>query len=50
MAKKRYQYYSKNGIIWTDWFRWDCSSLYPWQLKNKLLNEYKDEDICTSNR
>ena len=40
---KRYQYYSRDGICWTDWFKWDSDSRDPWQLKSsKLRNEYKD--------
>lgn len=38
---KRYQYWSREGIQWTDWFPYD-GERYKWQLKNKLLNEYKD--------
>ncbi len=37
---KRYQYWSKDGIKWTNWF--ECShSDNVWQIKNKLKNEYK---------
>lgn len=43
MTYKRYQFYGKNGIEWTDWFPWNSNSREKWQLKNKLLNEYKDE-------
>lgn len=39
---KRYQYRSKDGIVWTDWFEWNSSIRDKWQLKNKLLNEYKE--------
>lgn len=42
MTLKRYQYWSSNGIVWTDWFPW-TGERYPWQLKNKLKNEYKDD-------
>ena len=49
MIIKRYQYYSKNGIVWTSWFKWDSDIRDPWQLKNKLKNEYKDENICSNN-
>lgn len=38
---KRYQYWSKDGIKWTDWFTCKYSE-EVYQLKNKLLNEYKD--------
>lgn len=41
---KRYQYYSKNGIVWTNWFPVDKSATREkWQVQNKLLNEYKTE-------
>lgn len=40
---KRYQYYSKDGIVWTDWFVYDSEYKEKWQMKNKLLNEYKEE-------
>lgn len=42
----RYQYWSKEGIVWTDWFDYDSDYRPKWQLKNKLLNKY--EDTCTS--
>ena len=42
MTHKRYQYYARDGLHWTDWFKW-TGSKDPWQLKNKLKNEYKDE-------
>jgi len=38
---KRYQYWSKDGIIWTNWFKWDGEKL-PSPFK-KLKVEYKDE-------
>lgn len=40
--QKRYQYWSKDGIEWTEWF--NVSMKTPeekWQVKNKLLNEYR---------
>ena len=43
--QKRYQYYAQDGIKWTKWFK--ISDDYPrdkWQLKNKLLNEYREDD------
>ena len=44
---KRYEYWtSENGKPvkkWTDFFLWDSDNRDPWQLKNKLKNEYKDE-------
>lgn len=39
---KRYQYYTKDGIKWTDFFEWDCDDQPEWQLRGyKLRNEYK---------
>lgn len=49
MIQKRYQYYSKTGIAWTEWFNYrkdngQLSTLQKeekWQVKNKLLNEFR---------
>lgn len=38
---KRFQYFSNSGISWTSWFECKYSD-EKWQLKNKLLNEYKE--------
>lgn len=40
---KRYQYYSLEGIKWTEWFETSEHALgEKWQLKSsKLKNEYK---------
>lgn len=43
MTYKRYEYYTREGKTWTDWFIWNSDNRDPWQLKNKLKNEYKDE-------
>lgn len=40
---KRYQYYTKEGIKWTNWFHTQDTVKEKWQLKNKLRNEYKDD-------
>ena len=40
IMQKRYQYWSKDGIIWTDWFEWDGPKM-PSPFK-KLKVEYKD--------
>ena len=38
---KRYEYWSKNGIKWTKWFKWDGEKLKsPFK---KLKVEYRDE-------
>lgn len=48
MIQKRYQYFSKGGIKWTDWF--DLSNAINieelrqeryWQYKGKLRNEFR---------
>ena len=41
LMKKRYQYWSKNGIVWTDWFDWDGPEM-PSPIK-KLKVEYKED-------
>ena len=48
MILKRYQYYGPNGISWTKWFPYkgdvlELKRTEKWQLKNKLLNQYKEE-------
>ena len=41
MRLKRYQYYSKDGIVWTDWFEVEEYNTEKYQYAKKLLNEYK---------
>ena len=43
MVYKRYEYFTREGKEWTPWFPWDSDVRDPWQLKNKLKNEYKEE-------
>lgn len=43
--QKRYEYWSKEGIVWSQWYNWDGNLMEKWQLKNKLRNEYRDEAI-----
>lgn len=41
---KRYQYFARDGIKWTNWFKVSDTTIEEkWQLKNKLLCEYKTE-------
>ena len=40
---KRYQYFTKDGIAWTDWFLWTSDIDEKWQVSKKLKNEYKEE-------
>lgn len=44
MWYKRYQYYSKEGICWSDWFPFSGKDREPWQVKGKLKNEYRYEE------
>lgn len=38
---KRYQFFGKSGIEWTDWFKTSAKQQEEWQVHNKLKNEYK---------
>ena len=40
MRQKRYQYYSKDGIVWSEWFPYDGPE-ETYQLGKKLKNEYR---------
>lgn len=40
--QKRYEYWSRDGKVWSEWFDYDGEQ-FQWQLKNKLKNEYRDE-------
>ena len=43
--QKRYQYISKQGICWTEWFDYNGPQ-EPWQLKSsKLRNEYRTIEV-----
>jgi len=39
--EKRYEYWSRDGKSWTDWFPWDGEK-YKYQLDKKLKNEYRE--------
>lgn len=42
MWEMRYQYWANDGIRWTRWFPIsEKTERVPWQLKNKLKNEYR---------
>lgn len=49
MIQKRYQFFSKGGVDWTDWFDTlkrdnELNTLnvtQKWQIKGKLLNEFR---------
>ena len=40
--KKRFQYYTRNGIEWSSWFDWDSDYCPKYQLDKhpRILNEY----------
>lgn len=38
--QKRFEYWSSEGKKWTEWFVYDGEK-FPWQMKNKLKNEYR---------
>lgn len=42
--KKHYQYWSREGKKWTNWFEWNSDYQPKYQLEKHptLLNEYKD--------
>lgn len=40
---KRYQMWTRDGLVWSEWFKWTGQDRPKWQLKDKLLNEYKEE-------
>ena len=44
MTYKRYQRWTREGKVWSNWFPWDCSDRPKYQLKPSLLNEYREED------
>lgn len=47
MIQKRYQFFSKGGIKWTDWFDYhrdislEEANKDIWQFKHKLKNEFR---------
>ena len=45
MIQKRYQYLTSQGVKWTPWFDFkkgnSIKGLEKWQVKGKLLNEYR---------
>ena len=46
--KKRYQYWSKDGLVWTKWFDWDSDYMPELQMNDRrtfcrLKNEYKED-------
>ena len=48
---KRYQYWSKDGIKWTNWFKWNSDLRPELQTDNRriisrLRNEYKEITKC----
>lgn len=41
---KKYQYFGKTGIEWTEWFEPMSKQKETWQIHNKLKNEYKTSE------
>lgn len=39
--QKRYEYFTRDGKQWSSWFDYNGDK-FPWQLKNKLRNEYRE--------
>ena len=54
MTLKRYEYWSRDGKVWTDWFKWNSDikpelQLTDRRINSRLFNEYKDEKgLCTN--
>ena len=47
MIFKRYEYWSREGKKWTDWFKWDSNlkpelQLIDRRITSRLRNEYKE--------
>ena len=40
IRQKRYQKFTKNGKVWSEWFNWSGEEP-EWQLKGRLRNEYR---------
>lgn len=40
IKQKRYQYWGKNGLTWSEWFNYDGPE-EPYQFGKKLKNEYR---------
>jgi hypothetical protein len=38
---KRYEYWSREGKVWSKWFPYTSDYCPRWQLDGKLKNEYK---------
>lgn len=55
MIYKRYEYWSKIGKVWSDWFLWKSDLRPELQMEDKrifcrLKNEYKNESIYSNCR
>ena len=51
--KKRFEYWSKEGKVWTDWFDWDTDFKPELQMEDRrifcrLKNEYKEEELLNN--
>lgn len=45
MKIKRYQIWTRDGLKWSAWFKWNGKIEEKWQIKNKQKNEYKNVTI-----
>lgn len=41
MIQKRYEFWSKEGKTWSEWFDWDGPQ-EPYQLDKRLKNQYRE--------
>lgn len=44
MVYKRYEYWTREGKVWSSWFPWNSDLRDKWQLANRLRNEYMIDD------
>ena len=40
--QKRFQFYTKDGIKWSEWYEWNSDYCPKYQLGKSLLNEYRE--------
>jgi len=50
MKIKRYQHWTREGLVWSQWFPWNGIIEEKWQMKNKQKNEYKEVSDCEWNK
>ena len=42
MKIKRYERFTRHGVTWSPWFKFNGECDEKWQLKNKLKNDYME--------